>query len=312
LTEIDETGVGMVWTRRQLLRSSVGLGVLASGTAVLSACADAVAGSPRAVPTTASVPSSPTRGPAASPPLTVAVANGAPYAFNDKATGKITGQVVEVARAVLRKLGLEEVRFILTEFEQLLPRLRAKQADLVGGLYLDKSICQGALWSVPDHVGLTAFAVPAGNPKGITTFADVIKKGATVTTMRGVPEERYAARVGVPAAKLKTLVSPIEMVDAVADGKADCAAFNDIALRSIINGRPGKLEVTAGFPLDGAEILANAFAFRLDTEPELIEAFNAQLTQLHESGEWLRLAQPFGFSQANLPPADLTTEKICG
>ncbi len=42
-----------------------------------------------------------------------------------------------------------------------------------------------------------------------------------------------------------------------------------------------------------------------------MEAFNGELKKLHDSGEWLRIAQPFGFSQDNVPGPTVTTQSLC-
>ena len=42
-----------------------------------------------------------------------------------------------------------------------------------------------------------------------------------------------------------------------------------------------------------------------------LDAFNAQLKTLKDSGELTRLIEPFGFGPETLPPADMTTAKLC-
>jgi polar amino acid transport system substrate-binding protein len=72
-------------------------------------------------------------------------------------------------------------------------------------------------------------------------------------------------------------------------------------------------EVTPGFdPVkDGKPVIsAGGFVFRTADKP-LLEAFNAELKKLHDSGEWTKIVTPFGFTQANLPKPDVTTEKLC-
>ena len=53
-----------------------------------------------------------------------------------------------------------------------------------------------------------------------------------------------------------------------------------------------------------------AFAVRMG-ETEFLDAFNTELTALQASGEWLRLTEPFSLTAGNLPPADVTTTKLC-
>jgi polar amino acid transport system substrate-binding protein len=57
--------------------------------------------------------------------IRVGYANEAPYAYQDPATGGLTGEAPEVARAVLRDLGEIEMEGVLTEFGSLIPGLKA-------------------------------------------------------------------------------------------------------------------------------------------------------------------------------------------
>jgi polar amino acid transport system substrate-binding protein len=307
----------MVWTRRQLLRGSAGLGVMAASGGLLTACAEAVAGDPHPAADARPAPrtSTSTRPPTPTT-ITVLVVQGEPYAFTDKASGELTGQTVEVAKLVLKRAGVDNVKFVITPYDLILTKLAAGAAagtfDMAGGLYLNKSVCQAHLtWSVIDHVGLTALAVPPGNPKHFKTFADVITGGATVAVMRDLPEQQYATKVGVPAAKLKVFPAPVEMLHAVTGGQADCAAFSDLGLRTMVKDGLAKVDVTTGFPLAGEPPVASAFAFPKTAKRTLVEAFNSELTKLQQSGEWLRIAAPFGFGQENLPQAGTSTDQVC-
>src|SRR5690625_4747921 len=60
----------------------------------------------------------------------VGFANEAPYAYAT-ADGELTGQSVEVARAVLQRLGIDELDGVLAEFGSLIPGLQAGRWDMV-------------------------------------------------------------------------------------------------------------------------------------------------------------------------------------
>jgi polar amino acid transport system substrate-binding protein len=284
----------MRWTRRQLL----GLGALVVSGGTLSACADTVAGTPRAART---LPRRPTSSRAPAPrQIRVAILEGDTH-------------YDEIARAVLNKIGVDRIQTTKVKFEQMIVALQAKRVDMAAGLYPNPQTCGGKLqWSTPDNLGLTALGVPPGNPKGLTTLADVQAKGATVSVMRDLPEHKYLTRIGLPANKLQSFPGPIEMLDAVTKGKADCTAFNDVGLRGMVKADLAKLDVTIGFALDGEPPLVGAYAFQSDGEFEdLVEKFNTELRRMHRSGDWLRISESQGFTKENVPPADLTVEKAC-
>jgi hypothetical protein len=81
-----------------------------------------------------------------------------------------------------------------------------------------------------------------------------------------------------------------------------------------VKKNPGSaVEVTAGFfpTIDGKlTISAGAFVFRKG-DADFVAAYNTELKKLHDGGQWLQITQPFGFTQDNVPKADVTTERLC-
>jgi polar amino acid transport system substrate-binding protein len=152
--------------------------------------------------------------------------------------------------------------------------------------------------------------VPPGNPKGLKTIAEAISAGVAIAVMRDLPEHQYLVKAGVPARLVRATPTPDLMLKALTAGEADCAAFPNLGLREIIAAEGLQLDVTAGFVLDSQKPLAAAYGFR--PKDDMISAFSAELRKLHESGEWLRISEPFGFTKENVPPRDLTAERLCG
>jgi polar amino acid transport system substrate-binding protein len=294
----------MGWTRREFLRTAAAV----SGAAALAGCADPIAGSPRAGA------SLPRRAPSTTRPprrtkIRIGAAEGRPFAFKT-GSGEFSGQVVEVVKAVLGELGNNDVEFVLARFDVLPAMLAAGQVQLIGGTYINRNACRGITFSVPDHIALTAFAVPKGNPKGLKTYAEVVSTGAKLAVLQGLPEQAEATRLGVPASQIKAFTTPDLMLRAVVEGQADCVAFNDLGLRGLVADRFAQLEVTSGFTPDGSAVLAAAFGFP-KTKSDLLDSFNTELKKLQESGEWLKISEPYGFTEQNVPAPDLTAEKLC-
>jgi polar amino acid transport system substrate-binding protein len=296
----------LAWTRRQLLYRTTVLG--AAGLA--AACSTRVGGTPSADPE-----GRPVDRPTGSPPessrpataVTLGVLNFPPLVV--QRGSDITGPVPEVARAVLSQLGVGNVKIELMQDESiLLPALAAGRVDLVGGFAIRKDLCSGVSFSVPDYVSGTALIVPKGNPKGLGTYADVKAKAAKLTVMDHLPEQADATAAGL--ANVLALPSPIEMMQAVQQGRADCAAFDDISARELVKTTSGALTTTAPFPPPKRLPLVGAFGFPQD-KTDLLESFNNRLRDLHESGDWLAIVAPFGLTEDHVPPPDLTTERAC-
>ncbi|HEV7646929.1 MAG TPA: transporter substrate-binding domain-containing protein [Actinophytocola sp.] len=299
----------MAWTRRQFLYRTTVLGA-AGATA---ACSSRVGGTPRADPAAHVVTGPSGSAPESSDPadpssaITFGVLNFPPLVVQQG--GEITGPVPEVARAVLSQLGVTNIKIELMQDESILvPALAAGRLDLVGGLAVRKDLCSGLSFTVPDYVSGTALIVPKGNPKGLNTYADVKANGAKLTVMDHLPEQADATAAGV--ANVVALPDPNQMLQAVQQGRADCAAFDDISARELVKSASGALTTTKPFPPPSRLPLVGAYGFPQD-KADLLESFNNRLRDLHASGDWLAIVAPFGLTEDHVPPADLTTERAC-
>jgi len=243
--------------------------------------------------------------------IKVGFANEAPYGFIDK-TGRLTGEAPEVARAVLRPYGIVRLEGVLADFRQLISGLQAEQyAFVAAGMFMNPERCADADFSIPDYRVESAFLVPAGNPAGITRFTDIRGTDVLIAVLTGGVELGYAVEAGVPEEQIVTLGDQDSLFRAVRAGRVYGAAMPDITVAYLLAQHPGSgLEKTASFRRGGT---ADVGGF---TFPEgasgFISAFNTGLRRLKRSGEWLRIVQPFGFSQRNAPPPGMTTEQFCG
>lgn len=230
--------------------------------------------------------------------------------FTVQAGDELSGPVPDIARKVLTEIGVREVKFtVVSEQEKVVVMAAAGSLEMAGGLLMRADLCDRLVYSVPDHVSGTALAVQAGNPKGLRTFADVIAKGARVCVLTGAPEDQDAADAGVPAENIVRFLDLNDLLDHVRSGGADCFAFDDISLRHIVKNDGEGLEVAEAFMPEKRLPYVGAYAFPPDSP--LVAPFNDKLRELHESGEWLRMVEPFGFGEANEPRDDLAADLPC-
>ncbi len=246
--------------------------------------------------------------------IKIGIAGEQPYGFTG-VDGKVTGEAPEVARAALSGMGIPNVDAQQVEFGSLIPGLNANQFDMVcAGMNITPARCQQAAFSIPDYSALTAFLVPKGNPKGITSFGDVASKNAKIAVLGAAVEKGYATGAGVPAGNITTLPDQNAMLQAVTAGRVDAAALTDISLKWLVKQNPSAgVEVTDGFtPQENGQpvVSAGGFVFRT-ADNALRDAFNTQLQQLHDNGKWVQIAAPFGFTKANLPASGVTTQSLC-
>lgn len=292
------------WTRRDFLRiGAVGGAAAVGGPAVLAACSkvpdSGAGGTLQRIKDAGSIK--------------VGIAGEVPYGYTEN--GEVTGEAPEVAKAVYKAMGIDNVEATQVEFGQLIPALNAGQYDMVAaGMAILPDRCKNAQFSDVDYVTPTALLVPKGNPEQINNFDDIKAKGVAIAVLSGTVEEAVAQKLGIPADKIQPYEGQPEMLQALLDNRAYAGALTDISLRRMVADNPSApLEVTKGFVpvVDGKKQLqAGGFVFRKGDD-DLVEQFNTELTKLHDNGEWLRIVQPFGFTEDNLPPKDVTTQQLC-
>jgi polar amino acid transport system substrate-binding protein len=243
------------------------------------------------------------------------IASEPPFGYIDD-DGVPTGEAPEIARVIFRRLGIENIEPVPVEFSALIPGLKAQLFDVVSaGMYINPDRCAQVLFSEPDYVMPDAAIVPADNPDGIAGYDTIVEKGLTMATGQAYAEIEFAANAGVPSNKILILPDPVAGIDAVTQGRAACFVGTNVTVKGAVEGN-NRIEATEPFPLTaGGEPAfgAGAFAFR-PTEANLRDRFNEKLAELRENNdrELLEIVRPFGFTEAEMPRPEHTTERLCG
>lgn len=240
------------------------------------------------------------------------IAGEIPFGYIDR-DGAFTGEAPEIAKVVFRRLGVERVQPVPTEFGSLIPGLRARQFDVVSaGMYVTPTRCAQVLFSDPDYQMRDAFIVARGNPKNLHRYEDIVRTGAKLATGTGYVELDYAIDAGVDRDSIRVLPDQLAGLLAVEQGRVDVFAGTSITIQNVVKQTGSQLvEATEPFqPMLGGKpaIGAGAFAFHPAERP-LRDAFNRELLELRRSGELLKIVEPFGFTTAEM--TELTARELC-
>ncbi|HZS82181.1 MAG TPA: ectoine/hydroxyectoine ABC transporter substrate-binding protein EhuB [Stellaceae bacterium] len=242
--------------------------------------------------------------------IRVGFANEAPFAYATP-DGKLTGEAPEVAKVVLKKLGISEVDGVLTEFGSLIPGLKAHRFDIIAaGMFVNPKRCQEIAFSEPSYGIGEAILVKQGNPKGIKDLASFAQqKDLKLAVMAGAVEGGYAKESGVGQSQLEVLPDQSSMLAAVESGRADGAALTALSIASMAKKGTG-VESTPPFAeVAGKSVMGHgAFGFRKE-DKDLLAAFNKELKAFIGTPEHLALVTPFGFGKGFLPTK--TTAELC-
>ncbi|MGY4980082.1 ectoine/hydroxyectoine ABC transporter substrate-binding protein EhuB [Streptomyces sp. 900105755] len=239
------------------------------------------------------------------------IAGEIPFGYIDK-DGHLTGEAPELAKAVFKRLGVDSVQPVPTEFGSLIPGLNSQQFDVVAaGMYVNPERCQQVIFADPDYQMLDSFIVRKGNPMGLHDYKDVVRKKAKFATGTGYAEIQYAVEAGYKESDILIVPDQVAGLNAVEAGRVDVFAGTALTTRSVVK-KSAKAEATKAFaPLVGGKphVDGGAFAFR-SAETKLRDAFNVELHKLKKSGELFRILRPFGFTEDEM--TDLTAKQLCG
>lgn len=243
--------------------------------------------------------------------ITVGIAGEAPYSF--KEDGELKGATIAIHKKVFGEMGVDEVKAVKTDWGSLIPGLNAKRFDVVSaGMSILPDRCEQADFGHPEILYTTALMVPKGNPENVNDLQDMADKKLDMATMSGAIEAGYAKKLGINNTEVG---SPQDGMDAVLNGRVDAFALTGISLRTMAEkNKDADVEVTKPFVavVDGKkQVGAGATVFRKEDD-ELRKAYNKEIDKIvGDKQTYLDTIGEYGFTNAERPKGDLTTEQLC-
>ncbi|MFF3559029.1 ectoine/hydroxyectoine ABC transporter substrate-binding protein EhuB [Streptomyces sp. NPDC002574] len=244
----------------------------------------------------------------------VGFAGEAPYGYQDG--GSLAGEAPTLHREIFKALGVPELRPTLTDFGALIPGLSADRFDVVSaGMAITPDRCRKVIFSEPEFVSPTSLMVRKGNPKHLGDLVSCAREQATVGVLTAAVEAGYADAAGVPASRVKALAKQQDGVDALLAGRIDAFALTGISLRWLARtNKDAAVEVLDPFlPVVGGkkQYSPGGAVFRTDATG-LRDAFNGQLKKItSDPDHYTSLIGRYGFTRAEVPPANLRTAQLC-
>lgn len=273
-------------------RSSVGWAGRRVGLAVLGVVALLVAIAVLALPrggVDASLTHARRRG------LRIGYAVEAPYAFVD-ARGEVTGESPAIARHVARALGVDEVAWVQTAFERLMPELEAGRFDVIAsGLFVTAARAQRVAFSRPTFRVGSALLVRGDAGEVPRSCGELVAHPAMrVAVVAGAVEGERLRACGVSEAQLVVVPDAASGRTVVQTGMALGLALSGPTLRWMASSA-GDVRVEPLW-LGGTSAVLDygAFAFRR-RDRALREAWDAELARFLGTPAHRRLVAAFGF-----------------
>ncbi len=229
-----------------------------------------------------------------------------PYAYRTP-EGTVTGEAPEVARAALTRAGITRVRWVLGDFNALIPDLLAGHIDMIAaGMFITPDRAARVAFSLPTSSVGQGLLVRRGNPRGLHDYASLAERSdVTLAVLDGAVEHRQLLLLNMPAERLFPVSDVHAGMTAVRKGRVDGLALSGPTVVLLARQHPEELEAARPFTqpvIDGKSVAGLcAFAFRKEDAP-LADRVNEQLRAFIGTPEHLALVRPFGFDASTLPP----------
>lgn len=244
----------------------------------------------------------------------IGFANEKPYAYEED--GELKGAAVDIAKAVFKELGIDEVDEHLADFGDLIAGLDAGRFDVVtAGMAITSDRCENVLFSEPEMKYGEGIVVPKGNPLDIKSYEDIANNpDITVSIMQGATEIGFVKEIGVQDEQIKTAPDIPATFSDIQSGRADVTTATEMTLKmALLSADNDDIEFVEDFVQPDIEGNPSygAAAFR-KTDENFVEEYNKALQKLKDDGTVAELLEKNHFHpENNFPEAEVTTEKVC-
>lgn len=238
----------------------------------------------------------------------------APYIYIEPG-GEVTGAEAEVAKVIVKRLGIQRIEWRLSEFNLLISELEAGRIDaIVAGMFITTERAERVSFSEPTFHVQQGLLVEAGNPNQLYSYNQIASlPEIKVAVISGAIEESLLKKLGVSDRQLVTVPDALTGRVAVETGTVDGLALSALTIRWMAQqDQLGRTEMAQPFEQD--TLIQNqylgygAVVFRQE-DTQLRSAWNVALKEYLGTPEHLSIISPFGFSAAELP-GSVTTQKI--
>ncbi|MCQ9616816.1 ectoine/hydroxyectoine ABC transporter substrate-binding protein EhuB [Paenalcaligenes niemegkensis] len=244
----------------------------------------------------------------------IAVANEIPYGYMDL-NGDAKGAGPDVAKAIMKNLGIDRIEWSTTNFGSLIPGLQANRFDIVAAeMAILPERCKQVLYSEPNSSYGEGLMVAKGNPNDIHAFEDFSDSDYKIAIMAGADQLEMMQALGVDESRMVTISSNADAISTVATGRADAYAATSLTASELAS-KSDKVEVAANFSdpiIDGEPVRSwGGFAFAQNSE-SLRDAVNEELKKFKETQEWSDILSSYGFTDADLEASTKrSTSQLC-
>ncbi|MCK8779568.1 ectoine/hydroxyectoine ABC transporter substrate-binding protein EhuB [Rhizobium sp. NTR19] len=237
--------------------------------------------------------------------IRAATANEVPYSYMQP-DGTSAGIGPDVANQVLKTMGIEEVNWTVTPFGTLIPGLKAKRYDFVAAEQnISPERCKQVAFTEPNSSYGEGLLVKKGNPKKLTTYADIAKDPSLkVAVVSGANNVDFLRAVGVKDDQIVFIQANADAIPTV-QSRVDAYAATELTVSELAKDQ-AQVEQVSPFtdPVVNDQPVRNygGFAFRPE-DKELRDAFNAALIEFRKTDDYKAILGKYGLSEQSIAAA---------
>lgn len=244
----------------------------------------------------------------------IAVANEIPYGFIDP-SGNAKGAGPDVAKQVMKDLGIPEIQWVATTFGSLIPGLQADRFDMVAAeMAVLPPRCKQVLFSEPDSSYGEGLLVQKGNPKNLHSLGEFATNNEKVAIMAGADQLEMLQALKVPASQIVTISSNADAISTVSTGRAAAYAATSLTVGELA-AKSNKIEASANFkdPVINGKTVRSWGAFTFSKKSESFRnAVNKELAKFKKTPAWAKIMTGYGFTSTdNDASFKKTTKELC-
>src|SRR5690606_3801802 len=134
-------------------------------------------------------------------------------------SGDAKGAGPDVARQIMKQLGIDKIEWVSTSFSSLIPGLRADHFDMVAAeMAVLPERCNQVLFSEPNSSYGEGLLVAEGNPQDLHSYEDFAKSEHKVAIMAGADQLEMLQALGVPSNRMVTISNNADAISTVSTG----------------------------------------------------------------------------------------------
>ena len=213
--------------------------------------------------------------------IRIAYSDESPYAYTAE-DDSVTGQSVDTYLYLFDKLGIsaDQIEWKLTEWKSLIGGLGSNHDMVIAGMYVTPERCAEVAFANPDYVMPDALMVPAGNPKGYTTFNAMAETDGVIGVMNATSEQEVADQIFAED-KINVQANLQSLILELKSGRCDAIGLTAANLKLAAED-DSEVEVTESFwlidPATGDEIIGAGAGVFQPADSDFRDAVNEELT----------------------------------